>query len=208
MDDVANFPLRISRRGAVAGLGAVFALTLAGRARALELGSLSDALVTVSPPAPPPSFSFQTATGQRRTLTDYRGKGIVLNIWATWCGPCIAEMPALDQLAASVAQYGILVLPISIDAGGLSTVKPFYGAHGIAHLPILLDPDGDVARAFKVDGIPTSFLIDRAGRVAGHIEGPVRWDTAAAITTIRGLVDGGTETGAHAARRNHFILNL
>lgn len=186
----------VGRRGLL--LGGLGAVALARRARAEALDSLAGALVEVSPPAAPPAFSFQTAAGARQTLADYRGKGIVLNIWATWCGPCIAEMPALDQLAASAARFGILVLPISIDAQGLPAVKRFYGANGIAHLPILLDPDSDVARAFKIEGIPTSFLITRGGQIAGHVEGPVQWNTKAAIATIRGLVDPGEQTEQRA----------
>ncbi|HUA77604.1 MAG TPA: TlpA disulfide reductase family protein [Acetobacteraceae bacterium] len=185
------FPLRLGRRSAIAGLGAACTLAVARRARASDLDTLSDALEQVNPPTIPPSFSFQTATGARQTLADYRGRGLVLNIWATWCGPCVAEMPALDALAARVAPFDILVLPVSIDSQGLAAVKPFYGTHGIAHLPILLDPDGDVAHAFKVQGIPTSFLVDRFGRVVGTVEGPVQWDSAGAIATIRGLIGPG-----------------
>jgi len=179
----------VGRRGVL--LGGLGALALARGARADALDSLSDGLVEVSPPSVPPEFSFQTAAGARQTLADYRGKGLVLNIWATWCGPCVAEMPALDHLAASVAPFGILVLPISVDAQGLPAVKQFYETHGITHLPMLVDPDNDVARAFKVEGIPTSFLIDRGGRIAGHVEGAVQWDSADAIATIRGLVNVG-----------------
>jgi peroxiredoxin len=187
---------RLGRRGLIAGMGAgLGALALAPRARAMGLDSLADALVEVKPPVPPPAFTFRTASGALQTLADYRGKGVVLNIWATWCAPCVAEMSGLDRLAGTAVQFGILVLPVSIDAEGLAAVKPFYQGHDITHLPMLLDPNSNVARAFKVEGIPTSFLIDRAGRVAGHVEGPVEWDTAGALAAIRGLVNAAPDTG-------------
>ena len=176
-------PLRRSLTLALGGLG-LLALTR----RALALDPLSGALVEVNPPAAPPAFSFTTEAGARQTLADYGGKGVVLNIWATWCGPCIAEMPALDALAPRAAALGIVVLPVSVDAQGLPTVQQFYREHGIHSLPILLSPDGDIARAFKVVGIPASFIIDRAGRITAHLEGAVQWDTRAALATIDRLV--------------------
>jgi peroxiredoxin len=156
--------------------------------RALALDPFSGALVEVSPPAAPPAFSFTTQAGARRTLADYRGKGVVLNIWATWCPPCVAEMPALDALAPRAAALGIVVLPVSVDAQGLPAVRQFYRRHDIRSLPVLLSPDGDIARAFNVVGIPASFIIDRAGRIAAHLEGPAQWDTRAALATIEHLV--------------------
>jgi len=173
----------IHRRAVLAGLG-LLALTR----RALALDPLSGALVEVRPPAVPPAFSFTTATGARQTLADYRGKGVVLNIWATWCGPCVAEMPALDALAPRAAALGIAVLPVSMDAQGLPAVREFYRTHQIHSLPILLSPDGDIARAFKVVGIPASFIIDRAGRITAHLEGAVQWDTSSALAKIQHLV--------------------
>jgi thiol-disulfide isomerase/thioredoxin len=173
----------IHRRTALAGLG-LLALTR----RALALDPLSGPLVEVNPPAVPPAFSFTTEAGARQTLADYRGKGVVLNIWATWCGPCVAEMPALDALAPRAAALGIAVLPVSVDAQGLPAVREFYRTHHIQSLPILLSPDGDIARAFKVDGIPASFIFDRAGRITAHLEGAVQWDTSSALATIARLV--------------------
>jgi peroxiredoxin len=164
-------------------------------ALAETLAPLNRVLLEVTPPLVPPPFSMSLPNGTKRTLADYRGEGIVLNLWATWCAPCIAEMPALDELAASARKFAIAVLPVSIDARGLSVVKPFYAAHNLGHLPILLDPESDAARAFKVHGIPATFIIDRQGRVVGRTEGPVQWDTQAAIDTIRRLVGPRVESG-------------
>ncbi|MGH7158869.1 MAG: TlpA disulfide reductase family protein [Acetobacteraceae bacterium] len=160
---------------------------LAPAARAAALHPLSRILVEVRPPSEPPAFSFQTATGESRTLADYRGRGVVLNIWATWCVPCVAEMPALDRLSALLAKSSISVLAVSMDVKGLPAVKAFYAAHHIEHLPILLDPEGKIAAAFKVAGIPASFLFDRAGRLVGKSLGAAAWDAPRAVATVRRL---------------------
>lgn len=170
------------------GLAALVAAGLPHGARAGALAPLSHGLVEFAQPQGLPALSFTTADGAKQTLADYRGKGVVLNLWATWCAPCVAEMSALDGLAAAVANFAIAVLPISLDMQGLSVVKPFYAQHHLAHLPILLDPESDVTQALKVGGIPTTFIIDRQHRIVGRVQGGVAWDRPAAIAEIRSLV--------------------
>ena len=143
------------------------------------------------PPAAPgedvPPFAIHLPDGTQRTLADYAGRGVVLNLWATWCVPCVAEMPALDTLAAAVADAGVVVLPLSSDRGGAAAVQKFYAGHGIAHLPVLLDPTGAAARALGARGIPTTLLIDKAGRERGRLEGAAAWDSPAAVATVKRL---------------------
>ena len=105
-----------------------------------------------------PEFRFSTADGTVRTLADYAGQGVVLNLWATWCVPCVAEMPALDALARLVAGDGVAVLALSSDRGGAPPVERFYRDKKIQTLPVLLDPRGDAARALGARGIPTTLL--------------------------------------------------
>lgn len=183
-----SIPCRLSRRHCALLFASLATVGLPTHAHAQELHSLARVLVRVKPPEKPPQFSFATATGAHKTLADYRGKGVLLNVWATWCGPCVAEMPALNQLATKIAADGIVVLPVSIDTKGLPAVKEFYATHHIRDLPILLDPDGTIARVLKLPGIPASLIIDRAGRVAGHVLGPVAWDKPETIATIRGMI--------------------
>jgi peroxiredoxin len=185
----------LGRRRFIATLGTVGVAVVMGRAHAASLEALSRVLVEVRPPATPPSFSFTTADGARQTLADYRGKGVVLNVWATWCVPCIAEMPALDDFAASARKVGIVVLPVSIDTRGLPAVRKFYDSHRIENLPILVDPDGKVLQALRISGIPASFVVDRAGRIAGYLEGPVQWDAPEAIASIQALVGPDLQAG-------------
>lgn len=145
-------------------------------------------MIAKNPPAAPPETAFIGPEGGRKTLADYAGKGLVVNLWATWCAPCVAEMPALQALAKDVAKDGILVLPLSSDIGGEAAVKKFYAAHGITALPVMLDPKGVTARAWGARGLPTTLIIDRKGREQGRLEGAVDWTQPATLAAIRRLV--------------------
>ncbi|MDA8253378.1 MAG: TlpA disulfide reductase family protein [Rhodospirillales bacterium] len=186
---------RIGRRAALAGLGGGLLSGLAGLAlpaRAGTLPLLPAALRRFVPPEPAPTVPFTTGAGQTRMLAAWRGDGIVLNLWATWCLPCKAEMPALDRLAQIVAASRIVVLPVSIDTGGRKAVMTFYRENRIAHLPVLLDPEGRMVTALKAPGVPTTVIIDRQGRMVGQVEGPVQWDAPSSVALLRKLV--GAET--------------
>ncbi len=132
-------------------------------------------------------FRFTLADGTPRTLADYAGQGVVLNLWATWCVPCVAEMPALAALAGLVGDAPIAVLPLSSDRGGAAAVERFYRERGLQGLPVLLDPRGEAARALGARGIPTTLLIDRHGRERGRFEGAADWAGTAAVAVVREL---------------------
>ncbi len=125
------------------------------------------------------------ADGGAKSLADYAGRAVVLNLWATWCVPCVREMPALDDLAGMVAKNGIVVLAVSSDHGGAAVVQRFYAEHGIKHLPVMLDPQSNLAHAMGVRGIPTTFLIDRAGNELASLEGSADWSSPDAVTVVR-----------------------
>ncbi len=137
---------------------------------------------------PPPPLHFVTADGTERTLAEFAGQGVVLNFWATWCVPCVAEMPALDAMARAVAEERIAVLPLSSDRGGAKAVERFYAERGITTLPVLLDPRGEAARAVGAKGIPTTVLIDRSGLERGRLEGAVEWASAGSLKALRELM--------------------
>lgn len=138
-----------------------------------------------------PDLSFLDEAGGTRHLADWHGRIVVLNLWATWCQPCVAEMPALAALARQVALAGdIAVLPVSIDHGGVDVVRRFYHAHGIADLPVLSDPHMQIPTALREEGVPVTLVIDRAGREMVRIVGPVRWDPASAPARLRALAGG------------------
>ncbi len=131
-----------------------------------------------------PDIQWRLADGTVRTIADYAGKGVVLNLWATWCVPCVAEMPALDAMAGVVGP-GVVVLPLSSDRGGAPAVERFYRERGVKNLPVLLDPTGAAARALGARGIPTTLLIDTAGQERGRLEGGADWDSAQTVAMVR-----------------------
>jgi thiol-disulfide isomerase/thioredoxin len=139
-----------------------------------------------TPPAALPALRFATLDGTAKTLADFHGKPVLLNFWATWCGPCVAELPELDRLAAT--DPSLSVIAVSTDRGGAGVVKPFLAAHGVTHATILLDHDSDAVHTLGVAGFPTTLLIDADGKLRGKLEGPADWGSAAA--TIEGLVKG------------------
>ncbi|MBM9403497.1 TlpA family protein disulfide reductase [Gluconacetobacter azotocaptans] len=142
-------------------------------------------------PTPLPAIDFTDEGGAARHLADWRGRIVILNLWATWCQPCVAEMPALSCLAARLSATGdIAVLPVSVDRGGAATVRRFYKARAIAGLPVLCDPQMQIPTALREEGVPLSLLVDRQGREVLRIVGPVRWDEAGAEDRIRRLAGG------------------
>lgn len=153
----------------------------------VKVGTIAD-LKRTEPPAIPAAASFLEADGTVRTLADYAGKGLVVNLWATWCVPCVVEMPELQDLARKVAGDGILVLPLSSDRGGAEVVRRFYAANRIDALPVLLDPRGEAGRAWGARGLPTTIVIDRQGRERGRVEGAIDWAGAATVAELRRLV--------------------
>jgi thiol-disulfide isomerase/thioredoxin len=137
---------------------------------------------------PMPAFTFQDAEGAEKTLADFPGQGLVINLWATWCPPCVAEMPALERLAKTLAAERIAVLPLSSDRGGRAVVEAFYQRVGLTGLGIWLDPRGAAARAMGARGLPTTVIVDRQGQERARLEGDAAWDTAPFVAAIRRLV--------------------
>ncbi len=139
----------------------------------------------IDPPLPAPEAAFRDSAGKTLHLSDFRGKLVLLNIWATWCAPCRAEMPSLDRLQASLGKDGLVILPLSLDRGGGPAVAVFYGQQNITHLGVYLAGQDALQEALKINGVPTSFLIDRQGRIVGSLEGATQWDTPEALALIR-----------------------
>lgn len=138
---------------------------------------------------PAPEFALPDLEGNQRSLSDYRGRVILLNIWATWCPPCVDEMPSMQALYEALGSEGLEILAVSIDVNGSKAVAPFAEKYGLT-FPLLLDPDSRVAAAYGTTGVPESFIIDREGRLARKVIGGVDWISPAVVGFIRGLVDG------------------
>ncbi|NOG70744.1 TlpA family protein disulfide reductase [Roseicella sp. DB1501] len=139
-------------------------------------------------PKPLPEFGFTDANGAERDVSAFAGQGLLVNLWATWCGPCVEEMPALDRAQAVLGAEGIRVLALSSDRGGKAAVEPFFRDKGIRRLELWLDPKGAAQRALGVRGLPTTVVVDRQGRERARLEGAAAWDQPEMLATIRRLV--------------------
>jgi len=166
----------------------VLGLCLPGAADVAANGAASPGLpqfIPTTPPRPVPEVAVETRTGETVRLSDLKGRPVLINFWATWCGPCISEMPALDALAAERAGTPLVIMAISEDRKGETVVAPFVHKLRLANLPIYLDPETKALAAFGSDALPTTVLIDRNGREIGRLMGAAAWDSAAA----RHLID-------------------
>ena len=183
--------MMIPRRLALATAAGTLAATVLPRKPLAEtLAPLSDGLEHVSPSQDPPDGVFVTRDGATHRLSEFKGHGMVVNMWATWCAPCVAEMPSLQALSKALAPHDIAVLPLSSDRGGADVVQSWYQSHGITALPVLLDPKGAMARAFNARGIPTTVIIDTTGKVVARLEGAADWAAPEAQALIQKLTAG------------------
>ena len=129
-------------------------------------------------PKPLPEIQFTDGAGKARTLGDFKGKVVLLNVWATWCVPCRKEMPTLDRLQAALGGADFEFVALSIDAKGMDAVNKFYAESGIQHLARYVTPAGNAAlETLGVFGLPATLLIDRQGRELGRKIGPAEWDS-------------------------------
>lgn len=124
--------------------------------------------------APAPDFAFPGLDGKMVKLTDYRGKVVFINIWATWCPPCVEEMPSMQKLYKELEGKGFEILAVSIDSLGLKVVAPFVKKYKLT-FPALLDPEGSIQDLYRTSGIPESFIIDKKGIIAKKVIGPLDW---------------------------------
>ena len=130
-------------------------------------------------------ISFTDDEGKELSLADFRGRTILLNIWATWCVPCREEMPALDRLQARLGGTGFEVVPLSIDRDGLPKVKAFYEELSLEALGIYVDVSGKAAYGLGAVGIPTTLLINPDGLETGRLVGPAEWDSPEMIDILQ-----------------------
>jgi peroxiredoxin len=135
-----------------------------------------------------PDFRIANIHGGTMTLSEHRGKVVLINFWATWCGPCRAEMPSMESLYRSHLQHQFDILAISIDTGGPSRVQAYVDDFGFT-FPALLDSNYRVNDLYHVRVAPTSFLIDRQGRIVRRIEGAKDWNHPEVRAWIDRLID-------------------
>lgn len=140
-------------------------------------------------PKPAPSTAFLDPDGRPIKLDAYRGSLVLLNVWATWCAPCVKELPSLDRLQAALGGDRFRVVLVSVDRKGLEVAAPFLEKLGVERLRTASDPQSELARALGAAGLPISVLIDAEGRILGKMLGDAEWDSPAAKDLILHYLD-------------------
>ena len=123
---------------------------------------------------PAPDFTFPDINGKMVSLSDYEGKVVLVNIWATWCPSCVDEMPSMERLYQKLKGENFEILALSIDSLGLNAVAPFMKKHKLT-FPVLIDSEGTVSIAYRTTGVPESFIIDKDGILVKKIIGSIDW---------------------------------
>lgn len=136
--------------------------------------------------APAPALEAQDLKGMPKTLADYRGKVVLLNFWASWCPPCLREMPSMERLRQKMAGRPLEI--VALDSAETAAEVSAYLSKMQLGFPILLDPEGSNTRRWKVFALPTSFLLDAEGKVRYVLTGPTEWDEGEALQVIELLL--------------------
>lgn len=153
-----------------------------------ETSSGLEKLVRAVPPAALPDIAFVDGDGRDRNLGEWRGKVVLVNLWATWCAPCKREMPGLDRLQAKLGGADFTVLPISLDRSGPEKPGQFLASNGLKNLPLYLDRGSTIMQALRVPGLPVSIIVDRQGREVARLAGSAEWDSTEAEALIRAAI--------------------
>lgn len=152
------------------------------------------ALTVASEPRRAEQFAFEREDGGKLTLADFRGRAVLLNLWATWCVPCRAEMPALDRLQAAKGDQSFEVVAVNIETARLERRAAFLDSVGVKALARYADPSGDAFETLRRDGkalgLPVTLIIDKDGCEVGAVEGGIKWDSAEAQALV-GALKGG-----------------
>ena len=158
----------------------------------LSVGQMA-AFVFKKAPEEVPELPFQDKDGKSRTLKEWQGKVLLVNLWATWCAPCRKEMPSLDRLQAELGSDKFEVVAISADKTGIEGAKKFLDQIKVQKLAVYADPTVRIHSGLKAIGMPASILLDAKGREIGRLVGPAEWDSPEAKTLIKAAIAAPTE---------------
>lgn len=164
----------------------IVALAVFGVALAIKIRP-EIALVGVGSRAPD-FHAIDPSTGRPAMLADYRGKVLLINIWATWCEPCKVEMPAIERLHHLVPDSGFRILAVSVDQDAPKVVTDFTRTMGLT-FTILQDPTKKIQDDYQTTGVPESFVVNRDGRIVKKVIGAAQWDGPVNVNLVRSLLD-------------------
>ena len=136
-----------------------------------------------------PAFTLPNMDGVKVSLADYRGKVVVLNFWASWCPPCRAEMPSMDQLYRKMKDSAFTVLAVNVERNGRPAVTDFIKKIPIT-FPVLLDESQNVSELYQVSGLPQTYIINKRGEIVQQITGGIDWDSPKTREYITSLIQG------------------
>lgn len=138
-----------------------------------------------------PDLAFKGADGKPHRLSEWRGKVVLLNLWATWCAPCKVEMPSLDRLQAKLGGDAFTVLAISVDRTGIEKPAAFFSGNKIEHLAVYNDSESKATSALRVSGLPVSVILDSQGREIARLAGSADWDSPETTAKIEEFIKSG-----------------
>ncbi|UYN96940.1 MAG: TlpA family protein disulfide reductase [Enhydrobacter sp.] len=183
---VPNF--LIGRRALLAGASAFFAApALADLGPRLFTGTVAK-FDRAKAGKPLPTLEFLDAQDRPALFSDFKDRVLLVNFWATWCAPCVKEMPSLDRLQGLVGKDKLIVLPLSLDGPSRDKVVPFYEQQALINLGIFFDKGRKIMQATGTTVLPTTILADRQGRELGRLEGEADWDQPEAVALINAAV--------------------
>ena len=142
--------------------------------------------IAIEEELPAPDFILPGLNGELISLSEFKGNVVLVNIWATWCPPCVYEMPSMEKLHQQFKNEKFKILAISIDSQGAKAVAPFMKNHNLT-FQALIDPAGTIRTSYGINSIPQSFIIDKQGHLLKKIIGPIDWATPEVFRFFREL---------------------
>ncbi len=194
---LAVFGLASGIAGVLFGL-AIFGTPSPPSVPAEETGTIAFVMgkfIRHAEPRPLPDLAFSDAGGKVHHLSEWRGKAVLMNLWATWCAPCKVEMASLDRLQAKAGSEHFTVLALSTDRGGLKEPSAFFAKERITHLALYNDNSSETTTRLKASGLPLTVLVDEQGREVARVLGPRDWDSAESLARIEELIGAPAKSG-------------